>query len=243
MIENDTTTTPGDDSMPEDAEAHAQGTEAEGDAESDGEGEEDDDAEEDEEDNVPTIQIKLQNVVATITLGCPIDLNKVAQTARNAEYNPTRFQAVIMRIREPRTTALIFASGKMIVTGAKTEGDCRNAAMKYKEILCKIGFPAECNDFKIQNITATFDAGFPIRLEAFIYAYSTNTTYEPELFPGLVYRMNDPKVVFLVFVSGKVIVTGAKHMESIAIGAQNIFSKLIEFRKRNVVIANPLLPK
>lgn len=72
----------------------------------------------------------LQNIVATCNLGSELDLKTIALHARNAEYNPKRFSAVIMRIREPKTTALIFRSGKMVVTGAKSEEQARHAARK-----------------------------------------------------------------------------------------------------------------
>lgn len=82
-----------------------------------------------------------RNIVSTVNLGCRLDLKKIALHARNAEYNPKRFAAVIMRIREPRTTALIFSSGKMVCTGAKSEEDSRLAARKYARIIQKLGFP------------------------------------------------------------------------------------------------------
>lgn len=83
---------------------------------------------------------QLQNIVSTVNLGCKLDLKKIALQARNAEYNPKRFAAVIMRIREPRTTALIFSSGKMVCTGAKSEEMSRLAARKYARIVQKLGF-------------------------------------------------------------------------------------------------------
>lgn len=83
---------------------------------------------------------QLQNIVSTVDLGCKLDLKKIALHARNAEYNPKRFAAVIMRIREPRTTALIFSSGKMVCTGAKSEDMSRLAARKYARIVQKLGF-------------------------------------------------------------------------------------------------------
>lgn len=82
-----------------------------------------------------------RNIVSTVNLNCKLDLKKIALHARNAEYNPKRFAAVIMRIREPRTTALIFSSGKMVCTGAKSEEDSRLAARKYARIIQKLGFP------------------------------------------------------------------------------------------------------
>jgi transcription initiation factor TFIID TATA-box-binding protein len=197
--------------------------------------EEDEDEDEDEED-APVIQLRMQNVMATLNLGCRVDLDKITQTARNAEYNPKRFQAVIMRIREPKTTALIFGSGKMIVTGAKSEDDASNAAKKYTAIVAKVGFPVSFKEFKIQNITCTCDCGFPIKIEHLSYAYSQNSTYEPELFPGLIYRMQDPKCVLLVFVSGKVVLTGAKTVQALTEGFQMLYPKLCEFRKKHILV-------
>lgn len=92
-----------------------------------------------------TLCVCFRNIVSTVNLGCKLDLKKIALHARNAEYNPKRFAAVIMRIREPRTTALIFSSGKMVCTGAKSEEDSRLAARKYARIIQKLGFPVSWN--------------------------------------------------------------------------------------------------
>jgi transcription initiation factor TFIID TATA-box-binding protein len=86
-----------------------------------------------------------------------------------------------MRIREPKTTALIFASGKMVVTGAKSEDDSRLAARKYARIVQKLGFDAQFKDFKIQNIVASCDVKFPVRLEGLAYAHGNFSSYEPEV--------------------------------------------------------------
>lgn len=177
---------------------------------------------------VPT----LQNVVSTCYLGCKLDLKEIAMHARNAEYNPKRFAAVIMRIREPKTTALIFTSGKMVCTGAKSEQDSRLAARKYAKIIMKLGFKdIRFQDFKIQNIVGSCDVTFPIRLEGLHFKHGLFSSYEPELFPGLIYRMKKPKVVLLIFVSGKVVLTGAKHRDEIYKAFENIFPALTEFRK------------
>jgi transcription initiation factor TFIID TATA-box-binding protein len=130
-----------------------------------------------------------------------------------------------MRIRDPKTTALIFASGKMVVTGAKSEDDSRLASRKYARIIQKLGFNAKFMDFKIQNIVGSCDVKFPIRLEGLAYSHGMFSSvcpvgyhwwqYEPELFPGLIYRMVNPKIVLLIFVSGKIVLTGAKVREEI----------------------------
>ena len=120
-----------------------------------------------------------------------------------------------MRIREPKTTALIFASGKMVVTGAKSEDDSKLASRKYARIIQKLGFNAKFTDFKIQNIVGSCDIKFPIRLEGLASKHHHFSSYEPELFPGLIYRMIKPKIVLLIFVSGKIVLTGAKVREEI----------------------------
>merc|ERR1711972_428789 len=174
---------------------------------------------------------QLQNIVSTVSLGCTLDLKKIALHARNAEYNPKRFAAVIMRIRDPRTTALIFSSGKMVCTGAKSEEDSRLAARKYARIVQKLGFPTKFKDFKIQNMVGSCDVKFPIRLEGLVLTHSQFSSYEPELFPGLIYRMVKPRIVLLIFVSGKVVLTGAKVRSEIYEAFDYIHPILKNFKK------------
>lgn len=178
---------------------------------------------------VPT----LQNIVSTVNMACKLDLKLIALKARNAEYNPKRFAAVIIRIREPKTTALIFASGKMVCTGAKSEEQSRQAARKYARIVQKVGYgdAVTFKDFKIQNIVGSCDVKFPIRLEGLQIAHQHFSSYEPELFPGLIYRMKQPKIVLLIFVSGKIVLTGAKVRDEIYQAFENIYPVLSQFRK------------
>ncbi|KAB2569173.1 TATA-box-binding protein [Lasiodiplodia theobromae] len=160
---------------------------------------------------VPT----LQNVVATVNLDCRLDLKTIGLHARNAEYNPKRFTAVIMRIREPKTTALIFASDKMVVTSAKSEDDSNLTSRKYAHIIQKLGFNTEFTNFKIQNNVGTCDIKFSILLEGLASRHHNFSSYEPKLFPDLIYRMVKPKVVLFIFISGKIVFTGAKFREEI----------------------------
>ncbi|AEA38688.1 TATA binding protein of transcription factor IID (nucleomorph) [Cryptomonas paramecium] len=174
----------------------------------------------------------IQNVVATVNLGIQLDLKRIAIKARNAEFNPRRFAAVIMRIREPKTTALIFSSGKIVVTGAKSEDTSRIACKKYTRIIQRLGYGhAKFLNFRIQNIVASCDVRFPIRLESLAHAHNQFCSYEPELFPGLIYRMINPKVVLLIFVSGKLVLTGAKQRKDIYQAFSNIYAVLCLFRK------------
>ena len=172
----------------------------------------------------------LQNIVSTADLGCKLELRKIALQARNAEYNPKRFAAVIMRIKEPKTTALIFSSGKMVCTGAKSEDDSKKASRKYAKIIKSLGFNVTFkeNNFKVENIVGSCDIKFQIRLtklnNVFMEKYKLDAKskekkyicqYEPEIFPGLIYHMSNPAIVLLIFVSGKIVLTGAKKREQI----------------------------
>ena len=174
---------------------------------------------------------KLQNIVSTANLKCILNLREIALKAKNAEYNPRRFAAVIMRIKEPKTTALIFSSGKMVCTGARTEEESRKASRIYAKIILKLGYPVKFTEFTVQNIVASCDVKFPIRLEGLANAYLKFSSYEPEMFPGLIFHMLDPKIVLLIFVSGKIVLTGAKKREDIYKAYQKIIPILNPFKK------------
>ena len=184
----------------------------------------------------PPLSTRRRNIVATVNLKKRLEregLKKIAMECRNTEYNPQRFAAVIMRVREPKTTALIFGTGKIVVTGARNPDMAKAAAKKYVMIIQKIGFKAaKFDDFKVQNVVASCNVKFPIRLEGLsIGDHSDFSTYEPELFPGLIYRMLNPKVVLLIFVSGKVVLTGAKTPSQIYTAFDNIYSILTKYKK------------
>jgi transcription initiation factor TFIID TATA-box-binding protein len=181
-----------------------------------------------------TVLIRIQNMSSTANLGVRLDLKQIALRCRNTEFNPRRFAAVIMRLREPRATALIFASGKMCVTGTKSTHNSTLAAQKFAYIIEKVGFKPAMIEFKVQNMVGTLDVNFPIRLEGLVYAHSAFASYEPELFPGLIYRLVSPRVVFLIFVSGKVVITGAKTEQQMTDALTKMYPVLVEFRKQNV---------
>ena len=126
-------------------------------------------------------------MVSTVNLECELDLLRIALHARNAEYSPERFSAVVIRLREPKTTALVFRSGKLVCAGAKSLEASRLAARKVARVLQKIGFPVRFSDFRVQNLVATNDAGFAINLDKIMASsYRAFSNYEPEIFPGLI---------------------------------------------------------
>ncbi len=177
---------------------------------------------------------KLQNIVSTVNLNTPLNLKNIALHARNAEYNPRKFAAVVMRLREPKTTALIFASGKMVCTGAKNEKASKIASRKFARIVQKLGFAVQFTNFKIQNIVGSCDVNFPIDLEHIANKHSDYCSYEPEVFPGLVYRMMEPKIVLLIFVSGKIVLTGAKRKADIDVAFDKIYPVLEDAKKQRI---------
>jgi transcription initiation factor TFIID TATA-box-binding protein len=160
---------------------------------------------------------KLSNVVVTCDAACRLDCQYIARHMRNAEYKPRRFAAVIVRIREPKATALIFSTGKIVCVGNRCVDDGRLSCRKFVRQLTKLGFDASLVDFKVQNMVANVDAGFDVRLEG-LQANPLHYQFlhwNPELFPGMVYTMVKLRVKAIVFVSGKIILTGAKHEQHI----------------------------
>ncbi|KAK4095866.1 TBP-domain-containing protein [Parathielavia hyrcaniae] len=184
---------------------------------------------------------QIQNVVATVYLGCRLDLQLISQQARNVEYNRKKFHAVIMRIRDPRTTTLVFSSGRMVVTGAKSEPLAQLAARRHARALQKCGFPTGFRDFKVQNLVSSVSCGFPVRLEGIERLYWESAKYEPELFPGLVYAIVRPQVKCLVFTTGKVVLMGAKREEDVYEAFVKLYPILLDSKKGDVVPTKPLL--
>ena len=154
--------------------------------------------------------INIENVVASATLNQRIDLNSIVRLFPGVEYRPEQFPGLVYRLKKPKTATLIFSSGKMVCTGAKSERQARKAVMKVVDELKRNGIVILGKpEIQIQNIVASAGLGGHIDLEKTTYSLK-RTMYEPEQFPGLIYRMDDPKVVILIFASGKLVCTGAK---------------------------------
>lgn len=131
----------------------------------------------------------------------------------------------------------------MCVTGVKSTHNATLAAKKFAYIVERVGFqPQDYIDFKVQNIVGTADVGFPIRLEGLVYAHSAFASYEPELFPGLIYRLVSPRVVFLIFVSGKIVITGAKTELDLSEALTKLYPVLEDYGKKENVTSSPGLP-
>lgn len=170
--------------------------------------------------------INIENVVASATLKQRVDLNAVVKGYPGVEYRPEQFPGLVFRLKRPKTATLIFNSGKMVCTGAKSEKEARRAVMRVIKELKRSGIIIISKpDLKIQNIVASASLGGMIDLEKSAYSLG-RTMYEPEQFPGLIYRMDDPKVVILLFASGKLVCTGAKKEEDVYTAVNKLHQRL-----------------
>ena len=171
--------------------------------------------------------ISIQNIVASVALNQRIDLQKIVEKFPHTEYNPSVFPGLVFRLKKPKTATLIFGTGKMVCTGAKSEKESRRAVEKVvKELRRQDIQIAEKPVVTIQNIVASAALGGEIDLESLVYKLD-RIMYEPEQFPGAVYRMTDPQVVFLVFSAGKLVCVGAKKEEQVYEAVDKI-QKLLE---------------
>jgi len=166
-------------------------------------------------------QIRIENVVASASLNQRIDLKAVVKSYPGVEYRPEQFPGLVFRLKKPKTATLIFNSGKMVCTGAKSEREARGAVMKVINELKRSGIVIVGKpDLKIQNIVASANLSGIIDLEQAAFVLG-KTMYEPEQFPGLIYRMDNPKVVILLFASGKLVCTGAKNLRRKALSTMS----------------------
>ena len=172
--------------------------------------------------------ITIQNVVAAATLNQKVDLNAVVKSNLGVEYRPEQFSGLVFRLKRPKTGTLIFNSGKMVCTGAKSEKEARRAVMNAVKELKKGGkIIISKPGFKVQNIVASASLGGRIELEQAVSAL-VKTMYEPEQFPGLIYRMAEPKVVILIFASGNLVCTGAKKEQDVCNAVHKLHGSLEE---------------
>ncbi len=172
--------------------------------------------------------IKIENVVASTQIGENIDLNKIAKEVKDAEYKPKQFPGLVLRTKEPKAAALVFRSGKVVCTGSKSVEDARRAVKQVVKIIKSLGIKVfDEPDVKVQNIVASADLGVDLNLNAIAIGLGLeNIEYEPEQFPGLVYRLDNPRVVVLIFGSGKMVVTGGKEPEDAKRAVERISEEL-----------------
>ena len=178
----------------------------------------------------PRETIELQNVVASTGIEQELDLQSVAMDLRGADYDPENFPGVVYRTEEPRATTLLFRSGKMVSTGARSVEGVHTVLDGVFEDLRKLAIEiADEPEITVQNVVASADLGQRLNLNAIAIGLGLeNIEYEPEQFPGLVYRLDEPSVVVLLFGSGKAVVTGGTTREVVERAVEVVESQLVD---------------
>jgi transcription initiation factor TFIID TATA-box-binding protein len=172
--------------------------------------------------------LKIENIVASGVIADSIDLEKVSEKIENCELNTKRFPGAVYRIENPKIASLIFSSGKVVLTGIRRKEDLPVGLSIIMDSLRKAGIETyDVPQVAITNIVCSYDMGRYINLNKVVIALNLeNIEYEPEQFPGLVYRIEDPKIVALLFSSGKIILTGGKNIEDIKRGLDVLEQRL-----------------
>jgi len=188
-------------------------------------------------DYIANLTYKIENVVGTVVSDIiePVDLNLIARHDENVQYNPERFPGLVMRIEKPRGTALIFSTGKMVITGLRAASEADKVVQKIIKNIKKVGIEIKNPVITVQNIVASGDLHTNIDLNMATVVMD-DAMYEPEVFPGLIYRMKDPKTVFLVFSTGRIVCTGAKTKSAVreAVLKLNKYVREIGIAKKNL---------
>jgi transcription initiation factor TFIID TATA-box-binding protein len=174
------------------------------------------------------VRVRIENVVASTTLGASLDLRAIANALDGAEYEPAQFPGLIYRLKDPTTAVLLFHSGKAVCTGGKSWKQVDDTVRIVSAQIRKGGQKLLAHPkIQVQNIVATADLGSEINLNSVAITFGLERVeYEPEQFPGLICRLEDPRVVVLLFGSGKLVCTGARRPSDVQRAVQNITKEL-----------------
>lgn len=170
-------------------------------------------------------EVKIENIVASITLNQKVPIDKILKASTEVEYEPEQFPGIVYRMKQPKAAALIFGSGRIICTGTRNMEDMKRAVNKILKLLRSAGMRIRKPIISVQNIVASAKFEGEIDLNGLAWELE-NSEYEPEQFPGLVYRKEKPKIAFLIFRSGKIICTGGKTVEEVEREIRNLYRLL-----------------
>jgi transcription initiation factor TFIID TATA-box-binding protein len=173
-------------------------------------------------------RVRIENVVASTSLGAELDLPRISLMLEGAEYEPDRFPGLIYRLKQPKTAILLFHSGKVVCTGGKSWKQVDDTVRTVSEMIRKGGEKVLAHPkIQIQNIVATSNLGSELNLNSIAITLGLDRVeYDPEQFPGLVCRLEKPKVVVLLFGSGKMVCTGARRPTEVSMAVEKITEEL-----------------
>ena len=154
--------------------------------------------------------VRIVNMVVSTDFKHPLNLEKIASTLPNTEYNPEQFPGLVIRLKTPKSSALLFTTGRVVCTGAKTMKEVKESIHKIMKLLERVKVKITIEpEIHVQNMVASGALGFALNLNDLVMKLR-NVEYEPEQFPGLVYKIKEPKASFLLFSNGKIVCTGVK---------------------------------
>ena len=172
--------------------------------------------------------LKIQNIVATTSLGKDVPLTKLAKTIPNTEYNPEQFPGLVLRIKQPKSAVLVFSSGNLVCTGTKSIAQVKLVIEQVIKTLRKINVKVtDKPKVTVQNIVASGNIDMMLNLN-FLALELENTEYEPEQFPGLVYKLVEPNATFLLFSNGKLVCTGTKNNQQLEDSMDQLIKRIKE---------------
>lgn len=177
----------------------------------------------------PEIDIVINNVVCSFSVRCHLNLRQIALNGANVEYRKENGM-ITMKLRKPYTTASMWSSGKITCTGATSEEQAKIAARRFARCLQKLGFNTRFNNFRVVNVLGTCSMPFAIKITAFSERYKETADYEPELHPGVTYKLKEPKATLKIFSTGSITVT-APSVADVQAAIERIFPLVYEFRK------------
>ena len=176
--------------------------------------------------------LKVQNIVATTSLNVPVSLTKLARSQSNTEYNPETFPGLVLRVKKPKSAVLVFSSGNLVCTGTKSIGQVKQVIDSVIKQLRKINVRVkEKPRINVQNIVASGSINLTLNLNMLALELE-NTEYEPEQFPGLVYKLVEPTATFLLFTNGKLVCTGTKNRQQLEESMRQLQKNVKEAIKR-----------
>ncbi|MGK0209371.1 MAG: transcription initiation factor TFIID TATA-box-binding protein [Patescibacteria group bacterium] len=180
--------------------------------------------------------LRVQNIVATTSLEKEVSLTKLARTQPNTEYNPDTFPGLVLRVKEPKSAVLVFSSGNLVCTGTKSISQVKEVVQQVIKQLKKIGVNVTITPkITVQNIVASGAIDYDLNLNTLSLELE-NTEYEPEQFPGLVYKLNNPNATFLLFSNGKLVCTGTKNKAQLADSMVQLNTNVAAALKRIAII-------
>jgi transcription initiation factor TFIID TATA-box-binding protein len=173
--------------------------------------------------------LKIENIVATGSIADSINPEFIAHALPNCTFNKKKFPGAVYHLKDPKAAALIFASGKVVLTGVRNSEDLEIIVRTLQDHLKKVEI--SCFDepqIAVTNMVCSYDLGYALNLNRVVVTLmdSERVEYEPEVFPGLVLRICEPNIVFLLFGSGKIIITGGKNIEDVKSGVEILREKL-----------------